>query len=143
MKRILGGLAMAASAMVFTSAVTAPAAHAGPPDDWSSLTAHPEGTSSGWQGGYGQFNADGDWFRVQDLDFDGYGVVLRFETDYGRLGDCINTQGSGKMQYCNFNLRETGQVHFWVCMRDAGSPVYLACGQKSPWVEIDSGTIHW
>jgi hypothetical protein len=75
--------------------------------------------------GHSYFAPYGDRVLVIDTCKDGRSVVARWETNYGRFGECKNTAGtagSGQVT-CNYDMRETGYFRYKVCLRNYSNDI--------------------
>lgn len=91
--------------------------------------------------GEGAFQAEGDWIMANDIAADSKSVVTRWETNYGRDGECKATGGAftGREQ-CNYNFDEDYKVRIKVCLRDYSNDIgWENCSTWSPWLSIATG----
>lgn len=58
------------------------------------------------------FESEGDDFWVRDNEADGKSAAVKWRTDYGRTGKCINSHGSGTWHECMFDMAE-GHLVEW------------------------------
>jgi hypothetical protein len=93
-------------------------------------------------GSVGAFQSDGDYVGVNDWAFDNKSAVTRWETDYGRTGTCVDSDGAQNgMHACNYDLAETGDIKFQVCHKNFSAGTgYEQCSSWSPWVSIADGS---
>ncbi|MEE4589164.1 MULTISPECIES: hypothetical protein [Streptomyces] len=103
---------------------------------------YPSRLSTSDDAGMGSFLANGDYIGVQDLDYDGRSTVTRWETDYGRSGECKATNGpTNDWIDCNYNFAETGYLRFKVCLRNYSNDIgWINCSDWSRWLSISDGT---
>ncbi|MFR9727269.1 hypothetical protein ACL02R_28490 [Streptomyces sp. MS19] len=79
------------------------------------------------------FKPNGDVFRVFDTWADGMRVVAVWGTDYGRSGQCTNTNSAnGPQKVCDYDMREGRTIEFQVCTRDGATGPWHRC---SGWKE--------
>ncbi|MGX1267140.1 hypothetical protein RKD18_000334 [Streptomyces phaeoluteigriseus] len=91
--------------------------------------------------GEGAFQADGDWIMANDLGEDHKSTVTRWETDYGREGECKATGGafSGREE-CNYDFAEEHKVRIKVCLRNYSNDIgWENCSTWTPWLSISTG----
>ncbi|WP_367323486.1 hypothetical protein [Streptomyces sp. HUAS ZL42] len=91
--------------------------------------------------GEGAFQAEGDWVMAADLGEDGRSAVTRWETDYGRSGECKATGGAftGKTE-CNYDFAESGGFRMKVCLRNYSNDIgWENCSTWTPWLSISTG----
>ncbi|MGW0365807.1 hypothetical protein [Streptomyces sp. NPDC002990] len=86
--------------------------------------------------GEGCFKAYGDKIWVEDTKSDGFRVVVRWQTNYGRSGECHQTGGAGSAGVCNYDMREDGQIRFEVMRRDGASGPNYNPSAWTPWINI-------
>ncbi|MFD8419824.1 hypothetical protein [Streptomyces sp. NPDC059466] len=93
--------------------------------------------------GLGGFQSDGDYVGVNDLDADGKSTVTRWETDYGRSGECKDTNGADNgWTSCNYDMDENHSMRYNVCLRNYSNDIgWENCSGWSPWISIASGGV--
>lgn len=85
--------------------------------------------------GWGCFQPYGDHIFVQDSLWEGQGVQVYWETDYGRSDTCRDSNGtSDGVKDCNYNMREDGELRFRLQLTDDGSIVDET--SWSGWIDI-------
>jgi hypothetical protein len=92
--------------------------------------------------GCGAFAAAGDYVGAFDFLSDGRSTVTRWETDYGRSGVCIDSNGTGNgWTDCNYDFSETASLRFKVCLRNYSNDIgWINCSDWSEWLSISDGT---
>ncbi|MGW0554428.1 hypothetical protein ACWDZ6_09555 [Streptomyces sp. NPDC002926] len=130
-KRIIGTLAAAACTVLMATPAQAE-------PNWPSWPGEVK-TSDGM--GYGYFAYDGDYIGANDFKFDGASTVTRWETDYGRSGECKDTNGAQNgVTACNYDMAESGYVRVKVCHRDYSNDIgWINCSSWSQWLSIRDG----
>jgi hypothetical protein len=78
------------------------------------------------------FEQDGDDFWVYDAEEDSASAVVKWWTDYGREGECRNSQGVVTWHECSYDMAE-GHTVYWTHWTFDGS--------KGIWT-YRSGTYH-
>ncbi|TCP57333.1 hypothetical protein EV191_1011287 [Tamaricihabitans halophyticus] len=92
---------------------------------------HPSEDVRGW----GCFQPHGDHIFVEDTAWEGYGVQVYWETNYGRSDVCRDVNGtSDGIKDCNYNMKEGKKLKFKVQLTNNGS-VWTESGW-SPWYTI-------
>ncbi|MFG2587632.1 hypothetical protein OG379_18840 [Streptomyces sp. NBC_01166] len=88
------------------------------------------------------FASEGDYIGVNDWAFDGKSAVGLWETDYGRTGKCVDSDGAQNgMHACNYDMAESGYVRFKVCHQNLSAGTSpTGCSAWSKWVSISSGS---
>ncbi|MFE1199698.1 hypothetical protein ACWC4C_05480 [Streptomyces olivaceoviridis] len=69
------------------------------------------------------FHSYGDYFTLKDENSDGYHAEVWWQTDYGRVGACKNTEGAGKTVTCNYDMKEGHRVGFTAFAVDNGTVI--------------------
>ncbi|WP_329474852.1 hypothetical protein OG558_22160 [Kribbella sp. NBC_01510] len=130
MKKMAGVLVGA----VGIAAFVASPAHA---VEWPSWPGEVENSA----GDEGNFQSDGDWVGTLDWRFDGKSAVTRWETDYGRSGACVDSNGAQNGETaCNYDMAETGYIRIMVCEKDlSAGGGYTTCSAWSQWLSISDG----
>ncbi|ONK09572.1 hypothetical protein [Streptomyces sp. MP131-18] len=82
------------------------------------------------------FHRNGDKFEVWDNESDGLRVVVEWYTDYGREGECHHTGGAGAELWCNYDMREGGELKFRVVTRNGANPPNHHESVVSRWLAI-------
>ncbi|MFI1222704.1 MULTISPECIES: hypothetical protein [unclassified Streptomyces] len=86
----------------------------------------------------GCFYSTGDDFTVQDMRADGLRAVLKWETDYGRKGECHDSNGANNPPTkCDYNFAEGHTVLFKTVLRDGANGADQ--GDSNPMIAWISG----
>ncbi|MGW1681337.1 protein kinase domain-containing protein [Saccharopolyspora sp. NPDC002376] len=109
-----------------TSAVEEPVSEQTEPGgDQEAAPATPEQTKwcqtityEGEERGSGCFEAIGDHLFAHDTNKDGMWIKTVAETDYGRVATCEDLNSMGDPVDCNYDMQESGRVHFKVELWD-------------------------
>ncbi|MGW7438484.1 hypothetical protein [Streptomyces sp. NPDC054849] len=91
---------------------------------------------AGQYAGEGCFKSYGDKIWVKDGKSDGLRVVVKWETNYGRTGECHQTGGTGSSGVCNYDMREDGKIRFSVMRRDGANGDNLNQSLWTSWLNI-------
>ena len=101
----------------------------------------PENQVENSAGSQGMFAFDGDYIGTLDWAFDGKSAITYWQTDYGRTGACVDSDGAQNgVTACNYDMAESGYITWQVCHKDlsAGGP-RTECSDWSPWISIRDG----
>ncbi|WP_433167100.1 hypothetical protein [Kribbella sp. CA-247076] len=92
-------------------------------------------------GSRGYFQYDGDYVGTLDWAFDNKSAVTRWVTDYGRRGECIDSDGAQNGQtVCNHDLAESGHIRLQVCHKNYSAGTgFTGCSAWSEWISIRDG----
>jgi hypothetical protein len=104
-------------------------------------TGWPQHAYTSDNAGEGAFQADGDWIMANDIREDHRSTVTRWETNYGREGECKATGGAftGREE-CNYNFDEDYKVRIKVCLRNYSNDIgWENCSTWTPWLSIATG----
>ncbi|MFH8880733.1 hypothetical protein [Streptomyces californicus] len=70
----------------------------------------------------GCFYSEGDYFTVQDMRADGKRGVLKWQTDYGRKGECHDANGANNPPTkCDYDFKEGHTVLFQTAVRNGAN----------------------
>lgn len=125
-------IAVAAVAGVLGAGLVATPSHAA----WGCMNViiHPNTDERAAQG---CFNSYGDHFTIADYRADGYRAVVEWRTDYGRTGECHDSNGADNGAVdCNEDLAETGNVSIRTVIRDGSDGFNRYVTVWSPWLDI-------
>ncbi|MGW2089912.1 hypothetical protein [Streptomyces sp. NPDC001880] len=87
--------------------------------------------------GRGCFESYGDKIWAEDLRSDGLRVIVETRYNYDRPNDeCHQVGGVGAGGYCNYNMREDGQVSFRVVTRNGATGPNDTTGAWTRWLAI-------
>ncbi|MER6999836.1 hypothetical protein [Streptomyces sp. NPDC000410] len=84
----------------------------------------------------GCFDPNGDKFGAADHEADGLRTVVKWETNYGRSGECHAAGGAGTTKTCNYDMREDKKVRFKLILRDGANGPDKVSTSWSPWESI-------
>jgi len=92
-------------------------------------------------GSRGYFQYDGDKVGTLDWAFDGQSAVTRWETDYGRSGECVDSDGAQNgVMSCNHDMAESGFIRLKVCHKNYSAGTgFTTCSAWSEWISIRDG----
>ncbi len=92
-------------------------------------------------GSQGMFQADGDYIGTLDWAFDGKSAITYWQTDYGRTGACVDSDGAQNgVTACNYDMAESGYISYQVCHKDlSGGGTRTECSNWSEWISIRDG----
>ncbi|GAB2562890.1 hypothetical protein [Kribbella endophytica] len=92
-------------------------------------------------GSEGRFQSNGDYIGTLDWAFDNKSAVTRWQTNYGRAGECVDKNGAQNgVTACNYDLAENGYVRIQVCHRNlSGGGGLATCSSWSQWLSIRDG----
>ncbi|MDA3627231.1 protein kinase [Saccharopolyspora sp. WRP15-2] len=88
-------------------------------------------TYEGEERGSGCFEAIGDHLFAHDTSKDGMWIQTVAETDYGRVAVCKDLNSMGDPVDCNFDMKESGRVHFKVELWDGKAKL-----GETPWSDF-------
>ncbi|WP_460650047.1 hypothetical protein [Kribbella endophytica] len=130
MRKTVGVLVGAVGLAAFAAAP----AHAVEWPSWPGMVENSAGSK-------GYFDSDGDHVGTLDWAFDNKSAVTRWETDYGRSGECVDKNGAQNgVTGCNYDLAETGYVRIKVCHQNLSAGGGLtSCSGWSQWLSIRDG----
>ncbi|MGW2380801.1 hypothetical protein [Streptomyces sp. NPDC001658] len=104
------------------------------------LAAGPANAISIWMStsdnaGSGYFQNYDDTIGVSDTEADGMSTVTRWETDYGRSGTCVDSNGADNgYKVCDYDFDEDGYGRIKVCLRDYSNDIgWINCSTWSDW----------
>jgi hypothetical protein len=86
--------------------------------------------------GTGCFESYGDKIYAKDQKADGLRTVVKWETDYGRSGECHAAGGAGSDNYCNYDMREDRAVRFKVLLRNGADGADRYATPYTAWLKI-------
>ncbi|MFB7224106.1 hypothetical protein [Streptomyces sp. NPDC056227] len=92
--------------------------------------------------GWGAFESNGDYVGAEDLHADGKTTVTRWETNYGRSGECKDSNGADNgVTDCNYDMDEQKAVRIKVCLRNYSNDIgWENCSSWGPWIHISDGS---
>ena len=93
--------------------------------------------NGGHLAGTGSFATYGDVIGAEDNKADGVRAVTEWKTNYGRSGECQDSDGANNgVAYCNYDFRESALIEFQVVLRNGSNgPDELSSGW-SGWESI-------